>query len=120
MKFIDEARIEVIAGDGGDGSASMRREKFVPFGGPDGGDGGRGGSVYLVARPGVSTLLEFVRRRRFHADNGGSGRGARQHGKAGQDLLIMVPPGTHVRSEDGLCADLIHAGDRVMVARGGR
>src|SRR5450755_177246 len=120
MKFIDEARIEVIAGDGGDGSASMRREKFVPFGGPDGGDGGRGGSIYLVARAGISTLLEFARRRNFPAESGGHGRGARQHGKAGEDLIVAVPPGTQVRAPAGLSADLVHAGDTVMVARGGR
>src|SRR5712691_771963 len=116
---VDEARIWVKAGDGGNGVVSFRREKFVPFGGPDGGDGGRGGSVYLVAKPGVSTLLEFARRRRFRAQNGGHGRGARQHGKAGEDLVIAVPPGTQIRS-DGLTADLVRAGDSVMVARGGR
>lgn len=117
---VDEARIWVKAGDGGNGVVSFRREKFVPFGGPDGGDGGRGGSVYLVAKAGVSTLLEFARKRHFRAERGGHGRGARQHGKAGQDLLIVVPPGTHVRSEDGLTADLVRVGDSVMVARGGR
>src|ERR1700704_6312501 len=94
---IDEGRIWVKAGDGGNGVVSFRREKFVPFGGPDVGDGGRGGSVYLVARAGVSTLLEFSRRRQFEAEKGGSGRGARQHGKAGEDLVIAVPPGTLVR-----------------------
>ena len=117
---VDEARIWVKAGDGGNGVVSFRREKFVPFGGPDGGDGGRGGSVYLVATPGMSTLLEFARRRHFRAQNGGHGRGARQHGKAGEDLMIPVPPGTQVRSEDGLTADLIRPGDSVLVARGGR
>jgi GTP-binding protein len=117
---VDEARIWVKAGDGGNGVVSFRREKFVPFGGPDGGDGGRGGSVYLVAKAGVSTLLEFARRRHFNADNGGHGRGARQHGKAGEDLIIAVPPGTQLSSADGLIADLVHAGDSVMVARGGR
>src|SRR5205085_3895379 len=103
---VDEARIWVKAGDGGNGVVSFRREKFVPFGGPDGGDGGRGGSIYLIAKAGVSTLLEFNRRRHFRADGGGHGRGARQHGKAGEDLTIAVPPGTQVRSEDGLVADL--------------
>src|SRR5437870_8106551 len=117
---VDEARIWVKAGDGGNGVVSFRREKFVPFGGPDGGDGGRGGSVYLVARSGVSTLLEFARRRHFRAESGGPGRGARQHGKAGQDLLIPVPPGMNIRSADGPTADLVRAGDSVMVARGGR
>src|SRR3954466_10225595 len=117
---VDEARIWVKAGNGGNGIVSFRREKFVPFGGPDGGDGGRGGSVYIVARAGVSTLLEFVRRRHFQAQNGGAGRGARQHGKAGEDLVINVPPGTGGRSDDGLTADLVRAGDTAMVARGGR
>lgn len=117
---VDEARIWVKAGDGGNGVVSFRREKFVPFGGPDGGDGGRGGSVYLVARHGISTLLDFTRQRHFKAERGGHGRGARQHGKAGQDLELGVPPGTHVRGEDGLTADLLRPGDRVLVARGGR
>src|SRR5919204_2850226 len=119
MSF-DTAKIWVKAGDGGNGVVSFRREKFVPLGGPDGGDGGRGGSVYLIARAGVSTLLEFARRRHFRAENGGHGRGARQHGKAGQDLMIPVPPGTQVRSDDGLTADLVRVGDSVMVARAGR
>src|SRR5438105_13401600 len=117
---IDEGRIWVKAGDGGNGVVSFRREKFVPFGGPDGGDGGRGGSVYLVARAGVSTLLEFVRRRHLRAGSGGPGRGARQHGKAGEDLIVAVPPGTQVRSPEGVLADLVRPGDVVMVARGGR
>src|SRR5919109_410301 len=118
---VDEARIWVQAGEGGNGVVSFRREKFVPLGGPDGGDGGRGGSVYLVAQGGVSTLLDFARRRHFRAESGGHGRGARQHGKAGADLTIPVPPGTQVRSEDGqLMVDLVHAGDTALVARGGR
>jgi GTPase len=117
---IDEARIWVKAGSGGNGVVSFRREKFVPLGGPDGGDGGRGGSVYLVARAGVSTLLEFARRRQFQAQNGGPGRGARQHGKAGEDLVVEVPPGTLVRADDGLTADLVRVGDTALVARGGR
>ncbi len=117
---VDEARIWVKAGDGGNGVVSFRREKFVPYGGPDGGDGGRGGSVYLVATQGVSTLLDFTRQRHFKAERGAHGRGARQHGKAGEDLMLKVPPGTHITSEDGLTADLIRAGDKVLVARGGR
>jgi GTP-binding protein len=117
---IDEAHIWVKAGDGGNGIVSFRREKYVPFGGPDGGDGGRGGSVYLVAKPGISTLLDFTRQRHFKAERGAHGRGARQHGKAGEDLELGVPPGTHVTGDDGLNADLVRPGDRVMVARGGR
>jgi GTPase len=117
---VDEANIWVTAGNGGNGVVSFRREKFVPFGGPDGGDGGRGGSVYLKADPSVSTLLEFARRRHFKAQSGGHGRGARQHGKAGEDLVINVPPGTQVRSTDGLLVDLVRPGESTMVARGGR
>jgi GTPase len=117
---LDVARIHVKAGDGGNGVVSFRREKFVPFGGPDGGDGGRGGSVYLVAKTGVSTLIGFARQHHFKAQNGGHGRGARQHGKAGEDLTIPVPPGTQVRSDDGLEIDLLRPGDTAMVARGGR
>ncbi len=117
---VDEARIFVKAGNGGNGVVSFRREKYVPLGGPDGGDGGRGGSVYLVVRAGISTLLEFARRRQFQASNGGPGRGARQHGKAGEDLVIEVPPGTLVRADDGLSADLVRVGDTALVARGGR
>jgi GTPase len=117
---IDEGRIWVKAGDGGNGIVSFRREKFVPLGGPDGGDGGRGGSVYLVARAGISTLLEFSRKRHFRADSGGHGRGSRQHGKAGEDLIVAVPPGTQVRSDSGLVVDLIRPGEMLMVARGGR
>jgi GTP-binding protein len=117
---VDEARIWVKAGDGGNGIVSFRREKFVPFGGPDGGDGGRGGSVYLVAKQGISTLLDFSNRRHFRAQSGGHGRSSRQHGKAGEDLILPVPPGTQVRSEHGLTADLVRVGDSVMVARGGR
>jgi GTP-binding protein len=117
---VDEARIFVKAGRGGAGVVSFRREKYVPLGGPDGGDGGRGGSVYLVARAGISTLLEFVRRRHVQASNGAPGRGARQHGKAGEDLVIGVPPGTLVRADDGLTADLVRVGDTALVARGGR
>src|SRR6266702_2489021 len=111
---VDEARIWVKAGDGGNGIVSFRREKFVPFGGPDGGDGGRGGSVYLVAKQGVSTLLDFSKSRHFRAQSGGHGKGARQHGKAGEDEVLAVPPGTQVRSEDGLTADLLRVGDSVM------
>jgi GTP-binding protein len=117
---LDEARIWVKAGDGGNGVASFRREKYVPFGGPDGGDGGRGGSVYLEASAGVSTLIEFARRRHFSAERGGHGRGKRQHGKAGEDLIIPVPPGTVAHAEDGLAIDLVRNGDLALVARGGR
>jgi len=118
--FVDEVDIHVAAGHGGRGAMAFRREKFVPRGGPDGGDGGRGGSVYLKASPSVSTLLEFSNRRHFKAERGGGGAGAKKHGKSGDDVVILVPPGTVVTSEDELLADLSHAGDEVMVARGGR
>lgn len=118
--FLDEARIFVKAGDGGNGVVSFRREKFVPFGGPDGGDGGRGGSVYLVADPSVNSLSEFRRRRHLKADRGGNGRGQNKHGAKGEDLVIKVPPGTIVRRDGQVLADLAEPGQEVMVARGGR
>lgn len=118
--FLDEVRIHVKAGDGGNGAVSFRREKFVPFGGPDGGDGGRGGSVYLVADPNVNSLAEFRFRRHFKAGRGGNGRGQNKHGAKGEDVFIKVPPGTVVRSEGELLADLAQPWQEVMVARGGR
>jgi GTP-binding protein len=117
---IDTALIFTRAGDGGNGASSFRREKFVPRGGPDGGDGGRGGSVYLVASPSVSTLLEFSNRRHFNAGRGGNGAGAKKHGKAGQNVRILVPLGTEVSSDGEVLADLRQDGDEIMVARGGR
>jgi GTP-binding protein len=120
--FLDEVRISVAAGAGGDGAATFRREAHVPRGGPDGGDGGRGGSVYLAVDPGETTLRDFQHRRRFRAGAGGRGEGARRHGKAGEDLVIAVPPGTAVvdADTDGLLGDLVAADQRLLVARGGR
>src|SRR5918999_1267171 len=117
---IDTAAIFAQAGDGGNGASSFRREKFVPRGGPDGGDGGRGGSVYLKASPSVSTLLEFSNRRHFKAGRGGSGAGSKKHGKAGENVRILVPLGTVVTTDGELLADLSQADAEVMVARGGR
>jgi len=117
---IDTAAIFASAGDGGNGASSMRREKFVPRGGPDGGDGGRGGSVYLSANPSVSTLLEFSNRRHFKAGRGGNGASRKKHGKAGENIRIFVPLGTVVMAGGEIMADLSHTGDEVMVARGGR
>ena len=117
---IDTAAIFAQAGDGGNGASSFRREKFVPRGGPDGGDGGRGGSVYFKASPSVSTLLEFSNRRHFKAGRGGSGAGAKKHGKAGENVRILVPLGTVVTAGGELLADLSQADEEVMVARGGR
>ncbi|MGH2460174.1 MAG: GTPase ObgE [Chloroflexota bacterium] len=119
--FLDEARIWVKAGDGGNGSASFRREKFVPRGGPDGGDGGRGGSVIVVADAGKATLLDFRYRRHFRARPGGNGGGGKRHGKAGDDSIVPVPPGTIVTTLEGeLIADLDHPAKQVTVAIGGR
>ncbi len=118
---LDQARIWVKAGDGGNGALSFRREKFVPRGGPDGGDGGRGGSVYLRADASIGTLLEFSHKRHFKAARGGHGSGGKKHGKTGEDLHIRVPPGTVVSTDDGrVVADLQRPGDEVMVGRAGR
>lgn len=117
--LIDEARIYVKAGDGGNGVVSFRREKYVPFGGPDGGNGGAGGSVFLKADPGLNTLLQFQRQRHFKAERGQHGQGKRKSGRDGADLVVPVPPGTVVRSDDGLVADLTQPGEMVLVARGG-
>ncbi len=120
--FLDQARIYVRAGDGGNGVVSFRREKYVPAGGPDGGDGGRGGDVILEVDPGLSTLVDFKYKRHYRAERGQHGQGANRHGRNGDDLVIRVPPGTVVReAESGdLLADLIAPGQRVVVARGGR
>lgn len=119
--LVDRATIYVKAGAGGNGAATFRREKYVPRGGPDGGDGGRGGSVYLVADPQVHTLLDVEERRHFHAESGGHGRRKKQHGAAGRDLEIRVPLGTVVRDAEGrVLGDLTLSGQRLLVARGGR
>ncbi len=122
MKFIDEAKISVLAGKGGDGSASFRREKYIPKGGPDGGDGGRGGSVFAVADRNINTLVEFRYARIFKAQKGENGRGAQCYGKAGEDLVIRVPVGTvftDIDSGEGV-ADLAADGQRVCLAHGGK
>ena len=120
--FYDEASITVRAGNGGNGAMHMRREKYVPRGGPDGGDGGRGGSVYVVADPGLNTLLPFRFKRAFKAQGGGGGGQQKRHGTAGPDLDIAVPPGTVVRdaATAEVLADVTEPGQRAMVARGGR
>ncbi len=118
----DEAKIYVKAGDGGNGVVAFRREKFVPRGGPAGGSGGKGGDVYLVVDPHVSTLLPFRYKVHYRAERGQHGRGKGQHGRAGKDVYIPVPPGTMVYdAETGeLLADLTEPGQKVLVARGGR
>jgi GTP-binding protein len=118
--FHDRARIHVQAGRGGHGGLSFRREKFVPKGGPDGGDGGPGGDVVLVADPDLRDLSAFRPGQRFRAGPGGPGRGALKHGAAGEDAVLRVPVGTQVVDEGGrLVADLAHPGARAVVARGG-
>lgn len=121
MKFIDEAKIEVRAGDGGSGSVGFRREKYIPMGGPDGGDGGDGGSVYLLADAGVNTLIDFRHNRKFIAERGENGKGSNCTGKSGQDLVIPVPVGTVVKVDDTgeVIGDLVREGQRLLVARGG-
>src|SRR5579875_2211941 len=120
--FYDHIKIFVKAGNGGAGALHFRREKFVPRGGPDGGDGGRGGSVYVEADPGLNTLYRYAHKRSFSAESGAAGAGNRRHGKAGNNLTLFVPVGTVVRDEESgeILADLDEPGARVMVARGGR
>ena len=121
MKFIDEARIEVVAGHGGAGSASMRREKFIEFGGPDGGDGGRGGSVYAIADRNINTLVDYRFSKRHQAQNGEPGRGSDCYGKAGEDIELRMPVGTIIYDMDTneVVADLMHHGQRLCLAQGG-
>jgi GTP-binding protein len=120
--FLDRVKILVRAGDGGDGAATFRREAHVPRGGPDGGDGGRGGSIHLRVDAGQTTLRDFQHRHHFKATPGGRGSRARRHGKAGDDLVLEVPPGTAVYDDatGELLADLVAVGQEGMVARGGR
>ncbi len=120
--FLDEAKIEVHGGRGGNGAVSFRREKFVPQGGPDGGNGGRGGHIILLADPNLTTLIDFKYRTRYQAPNGGHGSGGQKRGKDGADLILRVPVGTLVYEEgsDTPLADLAHPGQTFIAARGGR
>ncbi len=122
MKFIDEATIDIAAGDGGDGCASFRREKFIPKGGPDGGDGGRGGSIWVAADRNINTLIDFRYARRHQAKNGEKGRGADCYGAGGADIDLRVPVGTVITDADTgeKFVDMIAHGQRVLLARGGR
>jgi GTP-binding protein len=117
-----EASIHVTAGKGGDGSASFRREKYIQYGGPDGGDGGRGGSVFLEGDSGLNTLVDFRHRRIYKAQNGVQGKGQEKYGKKGEDIYIRVPLGTMVSTESGETpmGDVTEHGQRLLVARGGR
>lgn len=122
MKFVDSAKIHVRAGNGGNGCMSFRREKYVPKGGPDGGDGGRGGHVYFKAHSQMSTLLDFRYKKHYEAQRGAHGQGAKKNGKMGKDIVIPVPCGTVVRNaENGKqIADLTEDGEELLVASGGR
>ncbi len=122
MKFIDEAKIEVHAGKGGDGSAAFRREKYVPRGGPSGGDGGRGGSIWAVANRNINTLIDYRYARIHRAENGDGGRGSDKYGRGGRDVELRVPVGTLVRDavRGELIADLARDGERALLAKGGQ
>src|SRR5688572_21737188 len=121
MKFIDEATIEVHAGKGGDGSAAFRREKFVPRGGPSGGDGGRGGSIWAVADRNINTLIDYRFARQHRARHGENGRNRDQYGKGAEDIELRMPVGTIIKDRDTgeLIADLASHGDRALLAKGG-
>jgi GTP-binding protein len=121
MKFLDEAKIYIESGAGGNGCVSFRREKFIEFGGPNGGDGGRGGNVIARAVDGLNTLIDYRFRQHHKADRGGNGMGKDRHGANGKDIIIKVPVGTQIYDEDGetLLADLDRVGEEVLLARGG-
>jgi len=121
MKFLDLARVQVRSGSGGHGCVSFRREKFVEFGGPDGGDGGKGGDVWVEAVDGLNTLIDYRYRQHFFAENGRPGSGRARTGKSGADIVLRVPAGTEILDEDGetQVADLTWPGARVLLAAGG-
>jgi GTPase len=121
MKFLDQAKIYIRSGSGGNGSASFRREKYIEYGGPDGGDGGRGGDVVIEAVDGLNTLIDYRYQQHFRADNGQRGMGRQKHGASAEDLVLRVPAGTQVLEEDRetLICDLTAIGDRFILARGG-
>ena len=121
MKFVDEASIDVAAGDGGAGCIAFRREKFIPFGGPNGGDGGRGGSVWALADRNLNTLIDFRYARRHEARNGEPGRGSDQFGAAADDIVLRMPVGTIIKDADtgDVVAELLVADEKVLLAKGG-
>ena len=122
MKFLDQAKIYLKAGDGGSGSASFRREKFIEFGGPDGGDGGSGGSIFFVANKNLNTLIDFRYQQHFKAERGQDGSGKKKTGKKGKDLFLKVPIGTQIFEEDNntLIEDLTKSDQIVTIANGGK
>jgi GTPase len=121
MKFLDEAKVYIRSGDGGNGCVSFRREKFIEFGGPNGGDGGKGGDVIAEAVNGLNTLIDYRYQQHFKAKTGGGGMGKDRHGANGADVVLKVPAGTQIYEEDGetLLADLVRVGERAVLARGG-
>jgi GTPase len=121
MKFLDEAKVYIRSGDGGNGCVSFRREKFIEFGGPNGGDGGKGGDVVAVAVEGLNTLIDYRYQQHHTAKNGRGGMGKDRHGANGADIIMKVPVGTQIYEEDGetLLADLTEVGQRAVLARGG-
>jgi len=121
MKFLDQAKVYIRSGDGGGGAVSFRREKFIEYGGPDGGDGGRGGDVWIIATEGLNTLIDFRYQQHFKASTGVHGMGRNRHGANGEDVILKVPIGTQVFAEDRetLIADLDVLGKRVRLAKGG-
>ena len=121
MKFLDEAKIFIQSGDGGPGSLSFRREKFIEYGGPDGGDGGRGGNVFITAIPNLNTLIDYRYQQHFKAQRGQHGMGRNRSGISGEDIILKVPVGTQVFAEDKetLVADLVTEGQTVLLAKGG-
>ncbi|MBR5675899.1 MAG: GTPase ObgE, partial [Neisseriaceae bacterium] len=122
MKFIDEAKIEVIAGNGGNGAVSFRREKYIPMGGPDGGDGGRGGSVFAVADENINTLVEYRFVKKYRANNGEKGHGSDRYGKGADDIELKMPIGTQIKDADTgeILGDLTQHGQKICLAKGGK
>ncbi len=121
MKFLDQAKIYIRSGNGGGGAVSFRREKFIEFGGPDGGDGGRGGDVWAECVEGLNTLIDYRYQQHFKAKTGGHGMGKNRAGAKGADVVLKVPAGTEILEEDGetVIADMTHVGQRVLLAKGG-
>src|SRR6266705_3013757 len=121
MKFLDEAKVYIRSGDGGNGCMSFRREKFIEFGGPNGGDGGRGGDVVVVAVDGLNTLIDYRYQQHYTAQDGRPGMGKDRHGASGSDMVMKVPAGTQIYEEDGetLLADLTEVGQQAVLAKGG-
>ena len=121
MKFLDQAKIYIRSGNGGGGANSFRREKFIEFGGPDGGDGGRGGDVWAECVEGLNTLIDYRYQQHFKAKTGGHGMGKNRHGAKGADAVLKVPAGTEILEEDGetVIADMTHVGQKVLLAKGG-